>query len=104
MLVSCGQGIHYNGKLIHCFGTVTVNNNRLKWACRRGMLELDLLLLAFLENAYPQLDIADKALFQRILKSEDQELFGWLLGRQPVPGVAEARIIALIREHNGFSH
>jgi len=81
-----------------------VNNNRLKWACRRGMLELDLLLLAFLENVYPQLDIADKVLFQQLLEAEDQELFGWLLGRQPPPGAAEARIIALIRGHNGFSH
>ncbi|MDJ0806588.1 MAG: succinate dehydrogenase assembly factor 2, partial [Gammaproteobacteria bacterium] len=30
--------------------------NRLRWQCRRGMLELDLLLLGFLETRYPRLD------------------------------------------------
>ena len=32
-----------------------MDTNRLKWATRRGMLELDLILLPFLENVYPTL-------------------------------------------------
>jgi len=53
---------------------------RLSWQCRRGMLELDLVLCRFLEVAYPALDAEDKARFARLLEEEDRVLHRWLLG------------------------
>jgi len=55
--------------------------NRLVWAARRGMLELDLILKPFVEQAYRQLDEEDQHRFQRLLECEDQDLFSWFLRR-----------------------
>jgi antitoxin CptB len=58
---------------------------RLKWQCRRGMLELDLLLGRFLEERYAALDEAQQLAFARLLQESDQDLQGWLLGKtQPL--------------------
>jgi len=69
---------------------------RLKWQCRRGMLELDLLLMKFLEERYPSLDEQDKLAFIELLKESDQDLHGWFF-RETQPLDAELkRIIELI--------
>lgn len=57
--------------------------NRLKWACRRGMLELDLVLLAFLEQRYDLLPCEQKNDFERLLSCTDPELENWLLRNTP---------------------
>ena len=54
--------------------------SRLKWACRRGMLELDVLLGNFLENGYARLSDAEKHIFVKLLSCTDPELFTWLMG------------------------
>jgi len=51
---------------------------RLKWQCRRGMLELDLLLKNYLESRYLLADRAEKARFSALLKLEDGELLAVL--------------------------
>jgi len=73
--------------------------NRLKWACRRGMLELDVLLDNFLENAYPSLSTSDQALFERLLETPDPELFDYLMGKATPDDKDLARITELIRQH-----
>jgi antitoxin CptB len=52
----------------------------LRWACRRGMLELDLLFSQFLDKGYPQLSLEEQALFKEFLLCTDPELFAWLMG------------------------
>jgi len=54
---------------------------RMRWKCRRGMLELDLLLRDFLDNGYQELDAAGQQLFDRTLDYPDAVLLEWLLGR-----------------------
>jgi antitoxin CptB len=55
--------------------------NRMRWAARRGMLELDLLLEPFAATQYPRLDETNRRSFQRLMRCEDQDLFAWLLQR-----------------------
>jgi len=55
---------------------------RLRWACRRGMLELDIFLGKFLEGAYPTLSSDDQLFFEKLLTLEDQDLFEWLTGKK----------------------
>ena len=55
--------------------------NRMRWAARRGMLELDLVLGPFVEQCYEALSVADKQRFERLMLSEDQDLFAWFLQR-----------------------
>jgi len=54
---------------------------RLAWQCRRGMLELDLLLLGFLENGYAELSSESKQAFIELLDIVDTELLEYLMGR-----------------------
>ncbi|WP_100643407.1 succinate dehydrogenase assembly factor 2 [Alteromonas facilis] len=55
---------------------------RLKWACRRGMLELDVLLMPFVETGFHDLDDAQQEQFERLLTSDDPDLFAWFMGHQ----------------------
>ena len=54
--------------------------NFIRWQCRRGMLELDTLLLSFFERCYSTLSAEAQRDFARLLQSSDQDLFGWLMG------------------------
>ncbi len=56
--------------------------NRMRWACRRGMLELDLVLEPFVVARYGILSEPDRQRFQRLLACEDQQLFAWFLRRE----------------------
>lgn len=76
--------------------------NRLKWASRRGMLELDLVLLPFLENIYPTLPEDDQNLFVKLLESEDQDLFNWFLRKSDPIDEDLLRIVTIIRDNTGL--
>lgn len=72
---------------------------QLKWACRRGMLELDVILNRFLSEAYDNLTAADQALFVDLLSESDPELFDWLLGADTPTDPDFARMTEIIRQH-----
>lgn len=70
--------------------------NRMRWAARRGMLELDLLLEPFVAARYALLAEEDRHSFQQLMRCEDQDLYAWLMQRQ-LPGDEElARIVSQI--------
>jgi len=75
------------------------NQSKLQWACRRGMLELDILLSNFLQEAYKDLELEDKAHFSALLQHSDPELFSWLLGQAIPSDPGLLRIIERIRQH-----
>ena len=58
---------------------------RLRWQCRRGLLELDLMFVRFLEQRYSALSVAEQSDFQRLLEQPDQTLLAWLQGQQETP-------------------
>lgn len=72
--------------------------NRLRWAARRGMLELDLLLNGFLDRGYARLTAEQQAIFQRLLGCEDQDLFAWLLGHAQSPDPDLQAMVRLVRD------
>ena len=57
---------------------------RLRWQCRRGMLELDLILLDILANIESMPD-ADMDTFEELLTFTDPELFAWFMGHESPP-------------------
>lgn len=75
--------------------------NRLRWGSRRGMLELDLILMPFVDMVYPTLSAEEQALFEQLLECEDQDMFSWFLHRQQPEDEGIARIVTIIREHTG---
>ena len=91
----------YNGNIVIDRGKF-LDYHRLRWACRRGMLELDLILEPFLENVYPGLDEQDKILFQKLLEGEDQDLFNWFLNKAQPEAVELRKIVAIILDNTGL--
>lgn len=55
---------------------------RLKWACRRGMLELDVLFTPFVETGFADLNEEKKRVFERLLTCDDPDLYAWFMGHQ----------------------
>jgi len=62
--------------------SLATNKARLKWACRRGMLELDVLLMPFVDKSFDDLSDVDKVTFERLLTCQDPELFAWFMGHE----------------------
>jgi len=59
--------------------------SRLRWQCRRGLLELDLALQAFLDRGYAVLTPCERAAFRRLLDIPDVQLQAWLLRHEEAP-------------------
>ncbi len=73
--------------------------NRLFWHSRRGMRELDLLLVPFVQEAYPTLAPADQLLYEAFIKMEDQDMYNLLMRRVEATEPGLARIVTLILDH-----
>ena len=61
--------------------SVNDSTARLRWRCRRGTREMDLLLLRFLERGYPHLSNGEQSLFGALLDEADPDLYAWITGR-----------------------
>ncbi|NMP29972.1 succinate dehydrogenase assembly factor 2 [Thalassotalea sp. M1531] len=72
------------------------NKARLKWACRRGMLELDVLFMPFVDQAYDQLTEQQQKEFERLLECDDPELFAWFMGHEKCEDAALNEIVQII--------
>lgn len=80
-----------------------MDKNRLLWASRRGMLELDLILQPFVESNYDSLSERDKLRFEVLLEIEDQQLFMWLMKREQPVDPEMQRIVTIIHESRSKS-
>ena len=69
---------------------MTVENNRLKWGCRRGLLELDIILERFLEKNNPQG-------LEELLELPDNDLLDIVMGRSDAYGPHLNDIVARLR-------
>lgn len=59
-----------------------VSKAKLAWQCRRGMLELDVLLQGFLQAEWDRLSSQERADFARLLEEADPDLLVWLVGKE----------------------
>ncbi len=75
------------------------DRNRLFWHSRRGMRELDVLLVPFLDEKYVKLEEEDQARYRALLDCEDQDLFAWFMSREKAHNEDLQRIVELILEH-----
>lgn len=55
---------------------------QLRWQCRRGLKELDVLLEPFMEDHYRDLSATDQAVFARLMAEEDVDLLAWFMQYQ----------------------
>jgi antitoxin CptB len=75
-----------------------IEYKKLGWHSRRGMLELDLLLLPFVEHHLQGQLHTDQLLYCKLLAEEDQDLFAWLVQRECPPTDDIVRIVSIIRD------
>lgn len=75
------------------------NKNQLRWACRRGMLELDQFLMTFFDDCFDDLSKTDQNTFVALLQEQDQDLFNWILSVTVCPDAQMQALCDRIRRH-----
>ena len=80
---------------------------KILWQCRRGLWELDQILLPFVENDFEHLIKEDQLLFQKLLQYEDIELFDIFVNKtKPIDNELRDLTVLIIDKHiknqNGF--
>jgi len=78
------------------------NKSKLRWQCRRGTKELDLLLTRFLAQRFDHVLAPYQAAFCKLLEQQDPTIADWIWGRAPVPDGDLQEVITMIREDAGF--
>ena len=73
------------------------HRSRLRWLCRRGMKELDLLMLSYLDTHYASATAAHREAFERLLEMADPELHGLLTGRYETEDKDVTAVVETIR-------
>jgi len=58
---------------------------RLRWRCRRGMKELDMLLERYLDQRFAIAPADEQTLFLQLLDCEDPDLWSWVIGSTQPP-------------------
>jgi antitoxin CptB len=71
-----------------------LSQSRLKWKCRRGLLELDLVLQDFVEK---HLEDEDVGILNELLELEDNDLWDIVSGRSDRYDARLEGIVARIR-------
>ena len=71
--------------------------SRLRWLCRRGMKELDILVLQYLEQYYADASAEDQKAFESLLEMPDPELNDLILQRTTCPDPSIARVVDVLR-------
>lgn len=70
--------------------------SRLKWRCRRGLLELDLLFNRFVDDRYLSLDADMQQAFWSLLNETDHSILAWIQGTESCPSPKLKHIIRII--------
>lgn len=76
---------------------MTINRGRIRWQCRRALLELDLIFQRFLELQFDQLDETQLVALEELLRTEDHDLWAMVNGSKPCADEGHAAILALLR-------
>ena len=68
----------------------SLDRGRIRWRCRRGMRELDVLLETYLNHHFDQAAAPEQAQFLHLLDQEDPDIWAWLIGHaQPAAELAD---------------
>ena len=71
---------------------------RLRWRCRRGMRELDLLLVTWLDRDWLEAGSEQRSAFETLLETEDDRLWAWVTGQQAPADAAPVALVERLRD------
>ena len=78
------------------------NNPSLRWRCRRGLKEMDILLQGFIEKYYDNLDSNEKKTFDELLEQADLDIMAWIMEKSVPPSDEIAYLVRLIRNSSSL--
>ena len=73
---------------------------KLTWHCRRGMLELDLILQRVLLHQLDKFTNTQIESFEQLLMAQDPDLYAWLMGYEEPVEKEMKDIVAFIQFHD----
>jgi antitoxin CptB len=76
-----------------------LQTRRLRWRCRRGMKELDVLLERFARTHLASAPLAERRALEELLALPDPDLAGYLLREEVPRQAAVAQLVARIRAY-----
>ena len=72
--------------------------DRVRWHCRRGLLELHIIFTRFLDDGgYDRLTPAQREVFSEVLQFDDNHLWDLVAGRREPDDAAVAEVVTLLR-------
>ncbi|HLT89820.1 MAG TPA: succinate dehydrogenase assembly factor 2 [Woeseiaceae bacterium] len=77
-----------------------MSDSRIRWQCRRGMRELDVLLQGYFDRRYAAAGEGEKSAFRALLALPDPALVAYLLHGEPVEDEALADVVRRVRERD----
>lgn len=69
---------------------------RLRWRCRRGMRELDVVMQRYLERRYAAASAAERSAFETLVEQQDPLLLAYLMGREQPDDPEQRQVLAVI--------
>ena len=73
------------------------DKGRLRWRCRRGMKELDLVMLGYLERHYDQASAAEREAFEALIEIQDPQLYAYVTGKDAPPEGPMRHVVECLR-------
>ncbi|MGO1296553.1 succinate dehydrogenase assembly factor 2 [Vibrio palustris] len=73
---------------------------RIKWGCRRGMLELDVVMMPFFDECFESLTLDEQDNFVSLLECDDPDLFQWIMGHGRSDNLKHAAMVDKIVAYN----
>jgi len=67
---------------------------RLRWRCRRGMRELDVVFQRYLDDDYAHAPEAERRAFEALLEQQDPQLLAYLMGRELPSDPDQVHVVA----------
>jgi antitoxin CptB len=64
---------------------MTMDAAKIRWRCRRGMKELDILLARFVDERFDSASPQEQEAFEELLEVQDPLIYAYCLGNQPPP-------------------
>lgn len=74
------------------------NRFRIEWDCRRGMRELDKLIMPFYQKHFDELSDEQKQTFIELLSYTDPDLYRWFMNQIEPPTEPLKAMVKLIQE------
>lgn len=77
---------------------MSINRGRVRWQCRRALLELDLVFTRFLERHFDRLSDDQLADLDDLLRADDYDIWAMVNGSKPCDVARWKEMVGLLQQ------